>query len=134
MTLREVELWIQEPAAVPPLPISVAPRICVQGGFDRLADFIHTLSAELRALGVTAEIVQRGEDYDYTIVFVQEDTTAAAIALDRQGVLIASAVGAAFRVRGATNGTARKLAREMAPAPRNPLALDVLNGGNLGTF
>ena len=117
MTLREVELWIREPAAVPPLPISATPRIYVQGGFDRLADFIQTLRAELQALRVTAVIVQRGEDYDYTIVFVQDYTTAAAIALDRQGVLIAYAVDAAFRVRGATDGTAKKLARRMVPVP-----------------
>ena len=117
MMLREVDLWIREPAAVPPLPISATPRIYVQGGFDRLADFIQTLRAELRALGVSAEIVQRGEDYDYTIVFVQDAATAAAVTLDRQGVLIASAVNAAFRVRGATGGVARKLARQMVPVP-----------------
>ena len=118
MTLREFVLWIREPAAVPSLPVSATPRIYVQGGFDRLADFIPTLRAELLALGVTAEIVQRGEDYDYTIVFVQDGTAAAAVALDRQGVPIASAVDAAFRVRGATEGAARKLARQMVPAPR----------------
>jgi hypothetical protein len=70
-----------------------------------------TLRAELRALGVNAEIVQRGEDYDYTIVFVQDDAKAAAVALDRQGLLATSAVDAAYRVRGATRGAARKLAR-----------------------
>ena len=102
---------------MPPLPISTTPRIYVQGGFDRLADFIQTLRAELRALGVTVEIVQRGEDYDYTIVFVQDDGKAAAVALDRQAVLIASAVNAAFRVRGATDGVARKLARQMVLVP-----------------
>jgi hypothetical protein len=120
MTVREFVLWIREPAGVPLLPISVTPRIYVQGGFDHLAAFIQELRAELRALGVTAEIVQRGEDYDYTIVFVQDDSTAAAIALDRQGVLIASAVDAAFRVRSATEGVARRLVRQMVPAPRNP--------------
>jgi hypothetical protein len=120
MKLREFVLWIREPTAVPPLPISQTPRIYVQGGFDRLADFIQALCAELQALGVTAEIVQRGEDYDYTIVFVQDDTKAAAVALDRQGVLIASAVEAAFRVRGATHGAARTLAREIVTAPGNP--------------
>ena len=120
MTLREVDLWIREPAAVPPLPIATAPRIYVQGGFNRLADFIETLRGELQRLGVSVEIVQRDEDYDYTIVFVQDDTTAAAVALDRQGVLIASGLAAAFRVRGATNGAARKLARQMVPAPRHP--------------
>jgi hypothetical protein len=120
MTLREFVLWIQEPAAVPLLPISATPRLYLQGGFDRLTDFSQTLRAELRAVGVTAEIVQRGEDSDYTIVFVQEDSTAAAVVLDRQGVLIASAVDAAFRVKGATAGVARKLARQMVPAPRKP--------------
>src|SRR5262249_47687439 len=120
MRLREVALWIQEPVAVPPLPISATPRIYVQGSFDRLAEFVQTLGAELQTLGVTAEIVQRGEDYDYTVVFVQDATTAAAVALDRHGVLIASAVDAAFRVRGATDGAARKLARQMVPVPRSP--------------
>jgi len=52
-------------------------------------------------------------------VFVQDGITAAAIALDRQGVLIASAVDAAFRLRGATDGAARKLARQMVPVPRD---------------
>ncbi len=121
MTLREVDLWIREPAAVPPLPLPIATtsRIYVHGGVNRLADFIETLRAELQTLGVSVEITQRDEAYDYTIVFVQDDTTAAAVALDRQGVLIASGVAAAFRVRGATNGAARKLARQMVPAPRD---------------
>ena len=105
---------------MPLLPISATPRLYVQGGFDRLTDFIETLRAALRAVGVTAEIVQRGEDSDYTILFVQEESTAAAVVLDRQGVLIASAVDAAFRVKGATAGVARKLARQMVPAPRKP--------------
>jgi hypothetical protein len=112
MTLREFSLWIQEPIAVPLLPISAAPRLYIQGGIDRLLDFIQTLRAELQALGVTAEIAQRGEKYDYTIVFVQDDTVAAAVALDRQVVLSASAVDAAFRVRGAIHGAAR-LARQL---------------------
>ena len=120
MTLREVGLWIREPLAVPPLPVSATPRIYVQGSFDRLAEFLQRLSAELRTLGVTAEIVQRGEEYDYTIVFVQDHTIAAAIALDRHGVLIASAVDSAFRVRGATDGAATKLARHMVPVPAHP--------------
>ena len=120
MTLRALDLWIREPVAFPPLPVSATPRIYVQGGFDRLADFIQTLCAELRTLGVTAEIVHRGEDYDYTIAFVQDDIAAAAVALDRHGTLIASAVDAAFRVRGATDGAARKLARRIVPVPRSP--------------
>jgi hypothetical protein len=120
MTLREVGLWIREPLAVPSLPVSVTPRIYVQGSFDRLAEFLQRLSAELRTLGVAAEIVQRGEDYDYTIAFVQDNTTAAAVALDRHGVLIASAVDVAFRVSSATDGAARKLARHMVPVPRHP--------------
>ena len=120
MTLREFALWIQEPAALPLLPISATPRLYVQGGFDRRTEFIEALRAELRAVGVTAEIVQRSEDYDYTILFVQEESAAAAVVLDRQGVLIASAVTAAFRVKGATAGVARKLARQMVPAPRMP--------------
>jgi hypothetical protein len=118
MTLREFALWIREPAAVPLLPVSATPRIYVQGGFDRLADFVQTLHAELRELGVTAESVQRGESFDYTIIFVQDGATAAAVALDRYGVLTASAVNAAFRVRGATDGAAKKLARQMVPVPR----------------
>jgi riboflavin biosynthesis pyrimidine reductase len=119
MNLREVSLWIQEPIAVPPLPISATPRIYVQGGVDHLVDFLHTLRAELQALGVTAEIVQREENYDYTVVLVQDKATAAAVALDRQGVLIASAVAATFRVRTAIDGAARKLARRMVPVSRD---------------
>jgi hypothetical protein len=46
MTRREFVLWIREPAAVPSLPVSATPRISVEGGFDRLADFIQTLRAE----------------------------------------------------------------------------------------
>ena len=135
MILREVDLWIREPIAVPPLPVSATPRIYVQGRLDRVADFVRTLRAELRSLGVTAEIVQRGEEYDYTIVFVQDDITAAAVALDRQGVLIASSVDVAFRVRGATDGAARKLARQMVPVPRNPRqTAPVSNGGSNVTF
>jgi hypothetical protein len=49
---------------------------------------------------------------------VQDGATAAAVALDRYGVLTASAVNAAFRVRGATDGAAKKLARQMVPVPR----------------
>ena len=120
MTLREVALWIREPVAVPLLPVSATPRIYVQGSVDQRAEFLQTLRAELRTLGVIAEIVQRGEDYDYTIIFVQDDTTAAVVALDRHGVLIASAVDAAFRVKGATDGAAKKLARQMVPVPGNP--------------
>ena len=120
MTVREFSLWIQEPIAVPLLPISATPRIYVQGGIDRRADFIQTLRAELQTLGVTAEIVQRGENYDYTIVFVQDDTTAAGVTPDRQGVLIASAVDVAFRARGAVDGAARKLARQKVPVTRDP--------------
>jgi hypothetical protein len=45
MTLREFVLWIGETAAVPPLPVSATPRIYVQGGFDRLADFTQMLRA-----------------------------------------------------------------------------------------
>src|SRR5262245_1183162 len=122
MTIRELALWINEPAAVPLLPVSTTPRIYVQGAFARLANFIQVLRTELRARGVTAEIVQRDEDYDYTIVFVQDDIIAAAVALDRQGVLIAAAVHATFRSSGAAAGVARKLAVHMVPVPRNPQA------------
>jgi len=64
MTLREFDLWVREPTAVPLLPVSATPRIYVQGGFDRLAAFTQALRAELRALGVNADIVQRGQDCD----------------------------------------------------------------------
>jgi hypothetical protein len=62
----------------------------------------------------------------------------AAVVLDRQAVLIASAVSIAFRVRSATDGAARKLARQMAPTPRNPprrdkAAQDVLDGGSMAS-
>ena len=67
---------------------------------------------------MSATVVQRGDEYDYNIVFVQNDTNAAAVALDRGGLLVASSVDTAFRIKGATDGAAKKLARQMVPAPR----------------
>lgn len=106
---------VHGPVAVLPLPSSAGPRLFVQGDFNRLADFIDTLRVELRGLGVAAEVVQRGDNYDYNIVFVQTDTNAAAVAIDPHGLLVVSAVDTAFRAKGATEGSARKLARLLAP-------------------
>ena len=68
MTLKEVVLWVREPLAVPPIPMSATARFYIQGGFNRLADFTQTLRAELQGLGVTVELAQRDEEYDYTMV------------------------------------------------------------------
>lgn len=58
--------------------------------------------------------MQRGEEYDYNnIVFAQTDANITGIALDRGGVLIASAVDTAIRVKDATEA-ARQLTRRMA--------------------
>jgi len=88
-------------------------RLYVQGDPNRLADFIRVLRGELRVAGIDVEVVQRGEPYDYNVVFVQTEAEAAAIALDREGVLVASAVDSAIRAKGATEGSARALAKRI---------------------
>jgi hypothetical protein len=59
-------------------------------------------------------VVQRGEEYDYNIVFILDDSNATAAALDRQGLLVASVIDVGFRAKGVSEGAARKLAKRMA--------------------
>jgi len=88
-------------------------RLFVQGDFNRLADFTEVLRMELRSLGVGVHVVERGEDYDYSVIFVQADTDASAVALDRQGILVASVIDSGFRAKGVSEGAARKLAKRL---------------------
>jgi hypothetical protein len=89
-------------------------RLFIQGDFNRLADFTETLRGELRALGMPIRVVQRGDEYDYNVVFVLDDTNASAAAFDRQGLLVASVIDIGFRAKGVSEGAARKLAKRMA--------------------
>jgi hypothetical protein len=104
-----------EPVGVPiaPLTGNTVP-LFVQGDFNRLADFTETLRSELRVLGMQIRLVQRGEDYEYNIVFVQSDTNASAVVLDRRGLLVTSVIDTGFRAKGVSAGVAKKLARRMA--------------------
>jgi hypothetical protein len=85
MTLREVDLWIREPAAVPPLPIATTSSIYVHGGFNRLADFIETLRVEMQTLGVSVEITQRDHEPCREKAGLPDGACAAASALDEEG-------------------------------------------------
>ena len=121
---------IQDSVLVPPTaPVAPSPtvgderpasndgsiRLFIQGDLNRLADFIQTLRSELQAAGKTVDVVQRGEEYEYNIVFTLADTTASAVVLDRHGVLVASVLDSGFRVKGVTEGAARKLAKRILP-------------------
>lgn len=101
-----------------PTTAAASARFFVQGDLNHLADFIATLRTEFRVLGLTAEIVQRDQEYDYNVVFVQSNNEAAAVALDRAGLVIASAVDSGFRAKGATEGCARTLARRLMSVRR----------------
>ncbi|PYR93584.1 MAG: hypothetical protein DMF84_09285 [Acidobacteria bacterium] len=118
-----------EPVQSSPSPATIQPssppaaansiRLFVQGDFNRLADFTETLRANLHALGMPIRVVQRGEEYDYNIIFALDDTNASAAALDRQGVLVASVIDSGFRAKGVSEGAARKLAKRMASFKRD---------------
>ena len=99
------------PAAAPSPEVL---RAFVQGDLDRLPDFIEALRRELRAQGIAVNAVQRGQEYDYSVVFVRRDSNAAAVALNRQGIVVASVLDTGFRASGVTRGSAEQLAREMA--------------------
>ena len=65
-------------------------------------------------MGQCSRPVSRGSEYGYNIIFAQEDTAASAVVLDRQAMLVASVVDTGFRVKGVTEGAARKLAKRLA--------------------
>jgi hypothetical protein len=73
-------------------------RLFVQGDGKHLTDALGSLQAELASAGIAGTVVQRGEPYDYVIIFGEGDRhAAAAIALDTRGNVVASAVrGASF--------------------------------------
>lgn len=109
----------------PPAPAVVEPasagtiRLFVQGDLNRLADFTEALRSELHAVGIAVRVVQRGDEYDYNVVFVQTEAHAGAVILDRQGLLVASALDNAFRAKGAIDGAARRLAKQLASSKRD---------------
>ena len=98
--------------------VTRASRIFVQGDFNHVTDFIETLRSELNTLGFPVQVVQRGEEYDYNVIFVQADTNASAVVLDRGGALVASVLDSGFRAKGVTEGAAKKLAKRMTTIKR----------------
>jgi hypothetical protein len=110
------------PASRPTSPSQVAARelrLVVQGDGKHIADAVHSLQAELSALGITGILVQRGQAYDYLIVLAEGPRDAAAtIALNPQGDVVAVAVRGAFTEKGATDGSASDLAKKLAVLPR----------------
>jgi hypothetical protein len=94
-------------------------RLLVQGDGKHIADAIQTLQAELTNAKVNALIVQRGQPYDYRIVFGQGDRdAAAAMMFDPAGEIVAVAVKGAFTEKGAAEGVARDLAKKLSALSR----------------
>jgi hypothetical protein len=93
-------------------------RLLLQGDYERLSDFTQRLRSDLRSAGISVTVVRRGEDFDFNVVFALADTSASAIALDREGILVASVVDSGFRVRGVTEGAAQKLAKRLVALMR----------------
>lgn len=111
------------PAVMPPPPPPTIPkpasklvRLFVQGDGKDLTDALGSLQAELATAGITATVGQRGEPYDYVIIFGQGDRhAAAAIALDTRGDVVALAVrGASFTDKGAADDVGRDLGKKLA--------------------
>jgi hypothetical protein len=68
----------------------------------------------MRSARTALRVVPRGAAFDYNVVFAQHEQAATAIALDAQGVLIASVVGTGFRAKGVTEGAAESRWKRMA--------------------
>ena len=113
---------VMPPAPPPaiPKPASKLVRLFVQGDGKDLTDALGSLQAELATAGITATVAQRGEPYDYVIIFGQGDRhAAAAIALDTRGDVVASAVrGASFTDKGAADDVGRDLGKQLAALSR----------------
>lgn len=90
-------------------------RVVVNGYGKHVADAIAALRAELQGAGVSLNVVQTDEPWDYRIVFAEGDRNAAsAIAVDGRSNVAAVSVRAGFTEKGASEAAARDLAKKIA--------------------
>ena len=74
---------------------------------------------ELKSACINGTVLPRGEPYDYTVIFGQEERSAAAMmALDARGNLVAVFVKGAFTEKGAAEGVGRDVAKKLASFAR----------------
>jgi hypothetical protein len=113
------------PAPVSQRPLESNPptdrelRIVVSGDSKHVADAVAALRTELHDHGIRTTVVPRNEPYDYLLVFVEGDrSAAAAMALDVRGDVAAVAVRGAFTEKGAAEGAGRDLGKKLAAVLR----------------
>jgi hypothetical protein len=115
---RSPELALLPPRPAPPPPDGSSIRLFIQGDVKHLSDFAQVFRAELRRLGVEIDVVEPGTAYDYNIVTAQDSDYAAALALDTNGLVVASAVSHGFSAGGSVGNAARDLAKRLAATVR----------------
>jgi hypothetical protein len=91
-------------------------RVRLQG--DTGHDFVGELRAALAVHRIELEIAQPSTPIDYSFILALQASgsspSAAVIALDRDGNLVAAAVDSGFRLKGAVTGCAKELAKRMS--------------------
>ena len=117
-----------QPSA-PPAPAPDTRRIRVRLQGDTGHDFIGELRSAFAAHGIELEIAQPSAPIDYSVILALQASgsspSAAVIALDRDGNLVAAAVDSGFRARSAVSGAAKEIAkritslRQSDPNPKN---------------
>jgi len=106
------------PAAIPK-PAATSVRLFVQGDGKHITDALGSLQSELAAAGITGTVAQRGEPYDYLIIFGEGQRNAASMtALDTRGNVVAVAVRGAFTEKGAADGAGQELGKKLAALSR----------------
>lgn len=112
--LVALTLMVQAPAASTPI------RITVQSETNLAPQFIDTLKDEGKAIGLSFEVVDRGNaQIDYQIYLAQETTVgsaaAAVIVLDRSGGIALSVVRSGrLSGKGAINACTKEVAKRLA--------------------
>jgi ABC-type glycerol-3-phosphate transport system substrate-binding protein len=100
----------QEPKAV---------KVYVQGDSSRLADFVEECKREFANHKLNLQLVSSDGEFQYNVVIAQESSlggaAAAAVALDRKGIFVASVVRSGrMSGKGALNAIAKELAKKLA--------------------
>ena len=96
-----------------------AVKVYIQGDSSRLADFVEECKREFANHKLNLQLVASDGEFQYNVVIAQESSlggaAAAAVALDRKGMFVASVVRSGrMSGKGALNATAKELAKKLA--------------------